>query len=119
MPASLSRLVYREGLPAAVTATLTFSSMTTAIKSSIPGVNSGKLTPKGFEVRLLAVLICCLKWATWSSLRLIPAVGLIRPKPPALETAAANSALVIHTMPPWIIGYSIPSKSQSRVFFTV
>jgi hypothetical protein len=42
----------------------------------------------------------------------IPALGLIVPSPPAFDTAAASSAFAIHVIPPWIMGYSMPSSLQ-------
>ena len=37
------------------------------------------------------------------------------PKPPLAETAAANSAVATQAIPPWSIGYWMPSNRQSCV----
>ncbi len=39
----------------------------------------------------------------------------ITPRPPASLTAAASSAVATHAIPPWMIGYSMPSMSHSGV----
>src|SRR3954464_13610257 len=38
------------------------------------------------------------------------------PSPPALETAAANSAKPTKCMPPWMMGCSMPNNSVIAVF---
>src|SRR5687767_11013988 len=54
------------------------------------------------------------------SLRRSSGVGWVNavsiPSPPALETAEASSAVPTHCMPPWMIGYLIPSNSVTFVF---
>ncbi len=70
----------------------------------------GKFTPKGLSVRSFVFRI---------SSRSSHAVGKVIedniPRPPALDTAAANSALDSQIIPPWIIGYWISNISVIRV----
>ena len=40
------------------------------------------------------------------------------PRPPALETAEAISARPTHCMPPWMMGYCVPSSSVTLVFMS-
>ena len=94
IPASFHILTKREGLPAPVVTTGTFSSATTFATSSTKGLISMRLTPKGLSVIALQERI---------SLRTQSAFAFMAemmPRPPALETALASDASAIHAMPP-------------------
>ena len=66
--------------------------------------------PKGFSVLSRKIRISFLS----SSASRIPPVP-ISPKAPASEQAAAKLPVAIFAIPPWIIGYRIPSISFNRI----
>ena len=107
MPASFQRAMYLPGLPAPVVRKRTPSSTTISAISSAQGFMSIRLTPKGLSVSVLHLRIS----ARSCSVFMPPQP--IRPMAPALEQAAANSAVAMLAMPPWMIGNSIPSSSLS------
>ena len=91
MPAATHFFMYLPGLPAPVTTTGIFSSMTRSETSSAKGLISMMLTPKALSV----------SWrALWISF-----IAAMMPNPPALLTAAASEASAIQAMPPWKMGY--------------
>ena len=101
--------MYLLGLPAPVTTTGTRSSATTLATSAAKGLWSITLTPKGFSVRSRHSRI-------WSRTQSGPAfIAEMMPRPPASETAAARLASAIHAMPPWKMGFSMPTRSQRGV----
>ena len=71
------------------------------------------LTPNGFFVQPLHFWIS----ARRSSGGIWPAPMM--PRPPAFDTAEASSAVPIHAMPPWKIGYSICSNLQIILFSNI
>src|SRR4030065_144935 len=60
----------------------------------------GMFTAKGFSVRSLTLVIWNLRFFKASPFFSIPAKGLRTPSPPALETAAASSAVESQSMAP-------------------
>ena len=62
-------------------------------------------TPNGLSVSSFALRISS---RTTSAGALAPP---IKPRPPALETAAARLCSATQAIPPWIIGCSIPKSS--------
>ena len=108
-PASFHIFTKREGLPAPVVTTGTFSSATIAATSSTCGLISMMFTPKGLSVIVRHLRIS-------SRTQSAPAfIAEMMPRPPALETALAREASAIHAMPPWMIGCRIPSSFVSFV----
>ena len=105
MPASWKRCVYFFGLPAEVKTILHPSSIIMSMSESICGYISGRFTPQGLSVAALHFCICSLSRST----DIVPAP--IRPRPPALLTAAARRQPLHQAMPPAMTGYSIPKTS--------
>ena len=93
-PDALKRSMYFPGFPAPVVITGTFSSQTAATHSSTKGERSIKLTPKGFVVCAFTCRICSRR----RSPGILPAP--ITPRPPASETAEANSQVPSQAIPP-------------------
>ncbi len=110
IPAFFHISMYFPGLPAPVVTTLTPCSAQMRATSSANGLISMTLTPNGLSVRDFAS-------------RIIPSTtspgaadAPIRPRPPALETAAASFASATHAIPPWKSGYWMPSIRVISVF---
>ena len=106
MPRSWNHWVYFFGLPAEVNTIGTCSSSIIFRTESISGYMRGMFTPQGLSVAAFVLHICsrsvsgCMEPAPRS------------PRPPALLTADANRHPLHHTMPPAIIGCSIPNSLQ-------
>ena len=94
MPWDLKRPVNRLGLPAEVMTTGTLCSITVVICSSILGYIKGMFTPKGSVVLALQFSMASRSCFGY----ILPAPKT--PKPPAFETAEANSAPDVQTIPP-------------------
>ena len=94
MPASFQAGMYLPGLPAPVVTTFTPSSMTTLAISSTEGFISIRLTPKGLSVRALQRRMFSRRLSAF-----MPPEPM-RPRAPALDTAAANSPVAMLAMPP-------------------
>ena len=94
MPAAFQASIYLPGLPAPVVTTGTPSSMTIRARSSVFGLISMMLTPKGLSVWALHLRISS---RITSPGALPPAM---MPSPPALETAAASVDSATQAMPP-------------------
>ena len=109
MPASFQAGIYWLGTPAPVVTTWTPSSTTTLAISAAAGFISMMFTPKGLLVRALHRRMCSRRVSAFMP----PAP--IRPRAPALDTAAANSPVAMLAMPPWIRGNSVPSSSFSFI----
>ena len=105
MPSSFNVFVHVFGLPADVNTTGTFSAIIIFIILSISGYSNGTFTPNGLRVASLHLTICSCN----TSGCILPAP--IRPSPPASLTAAARRQPPHHTIPPNIMGYSIPNRS--------
>ena len=110
MPASFQAGIYWLGTPAPVVTTWTPSSTTTLAISAAAGFISMMFTPKGLLVRALHRRMCSRRVSAFMP----PAP--IRPRAPALDTAAANSPVAMLAMPPWIRGNSVPSSSFNFIF---
>lgn len=82
-----------------------FSRATSSAIAAASGFISMMLTPKGLSVNSRQRRICCSSWAV-----VIPPLPM-RPRAPALDTAAANSPVAMLAIPPWIKGNSVPSMS--------
>src|SRR5699024_10145842 len=106
-PDSFQAGIKRVGSPAPVVMTATFSSAAMAASCSTWGCMSMMFTPKGLSVRERQRRM--LSWNTSGGMPPAP----MRPRAPALDTAAANSAVAMLAIPPWIKGNSIPSHSFS------
>ena len=91
--------MYLPGLPAPVTTTGIFSSMTRSETSSAKGLISMMLTPKALSVSWRAL------WISSRSQSALAFIAAMMPNPPALLTAAASEASAIQAMPPWKMGY--------------
>ena len=113
MPASSHMGIKREGFPAPVVTTETFSSAVSFATSSAKGDISMMLTPKGLSVRLLARSICFLRYSASAFM------AEIIPRPPPLDTAAASLPSEIQAIPPWKMGYSMPKRSHRGVFIII
>ena len=94
IPAAFHASIYFPGFPAPVVITLTPSSITIFASSSAFSDKSIMFTPKGLSVIsfvfLISFLIC-------SARAFAPA---IIPRPPALDTAAANELSDTHAIAP-------------------
>ena len=101
------------GLPAPRVTKATFSSHSITMISAMLGAISITLTPKGLSVRDFALRTSS---RVHSTVR--PPLPMI-PAPPALETAAASTASLVHAIPPWITGYFIPKSSVNLVFMII
>ena len=99
IPASFHIFTKREGLPAPVVTTGTFSSATIFATSSTWGLMSMMFTPNGLSVAARHFLISSLTQSAFAF------IAEMMPRPPALETALAKEASAIHAMPPCMIGY--------------
>ena len=72
-----------------------------------------RLIPKGLSVSSRVAAISC---SSFSGEPVVSAV--IMPRPPALDTAAANPARPTFVIPPHTTGCLIPSNSVTRVLKT-
>ena len=77
--------------------------------ASTSGFISMILTPNGLSVNSLHLRICSRSVSAF----MLPAA--IKPKPPALDTAAANSPVAILAIPPCIKGYFVPKRSANFI----
>ena len=105
MPASFHISIYFSGEPAPVVTTFTFSSAITFAISGALGFMSIRFTPNGLSVASRHFLI----WSR-SQFSSAPPTPMM-PRPPASDTAAAMCQSATHAIPPWKIGYLIPTKS--------
>ena len=94
IPASFHLVIYFVGKPAPVVTIFTPSSITTSAILSASGFISIIFTPKGLSVNDLHFLMFSLKPSAF-----IPPAP-ISPRPPAFDTAAANSPIAIFAIPP-------------------
>ena len=115
MPAAWNWAVYFLGLPAEVNTIFTPSSMIICTRRSISGYISGTLMPHGLVVAAFIFLMCSISVSGCME----PAPS--SPNPPALLTAAAKRQPLHHTMPPCIIGFSMPKSSHILflMFFSI
>src|SRR5471030_1997089 len=69
-----------------------------------------RFTPNGLSVseRQRAISSVSFSGVGWVS-------AVMKPRPPALATAATSSARPTHCMPPWTMGCSMPNISVNRV----
>lgn len=100
------------GVPAPVVTTRTSSSIMTSTSSGQFGIISIIFTAKGFVVFSLQRRICSRNASADN-----PPDAII-PRPPAFDTAEANSYVAICAIAPCKIGYLICSISVKLIFFS-